>query len=460
MLVDRFNNLARITQAPTWFLEALAVHLAVPVEPETALGARFGGFFIHEGQRYGSLLRGDVVAAGLVPHVVALAKHYRLTGRVRDWRAKPSDQLPLHAISMQWRPYQEAVFRRTLAYDTGVIDAPPRSGKTAMAARTIDAYALPTLFLAPSVQIVAQTYRTFRKIWGEDLVARIDGDVRPSERDPSKQIVVATVASALALPPEWWATRQLLVIDEFHHAAADSYHRVSQLAVNAFYRYGWTGTHFRTGDDRLAMEAVCSTVIAKIPVDFLVAGGWLARPRVVFSVVNGAPTGGHNYQEAYEAGIVESRDRNDLVVFIAQQLGEQGVPTIVLTRRRAHADALGARIPNSVVVKGGEGALTSKAVSDFLSGRYGCIVGTTVIGEGVDVPRAAALVYAAGGSDGVGMMQSYFRPLTAAEGKPVGRIYDFVDSHHGMLRKQSSRRIEMAREQLGAGNVIVPRGVT
>jgi len=460
VLVDRFNNLARITQAPTWFLEALAVHLAVPVEPETAPGARFGGFFIHEGQRYGSLLRGDVVAAGLVPHVVALAKHYRLTGRVRDWRAKPSDQLPLHAISMQWRPYQEAVFRRTLAYGTGVIDAPPRSGKTAMAARTIDAYALPTLFLAPSVQIVAQTYRTFRKIWGEDLVARIDGDVRPSERDPSKQIVVATVASALALPPEWWATRQLLVIDEFHHAAADSYHRVNQLAVNAFYRYGWTGTHFRTGDDRLAMEAVCSTVIAKIPVDFLVAGGWLARPRVVFSVVNGAPTGGHSYQEAYEAGIVESRDRNDLVVFIAQQLGEQGVPTIVLTRRRAHADALGARIPNSATVKGGEGALTSKAVSDFLAGRYGCIVGTTVIGEGVDVPRAAALIYAAGGSDGVGMMQSYFRPLTAAEGKPVGRIYDFVDAHHGMLRRQSARRIEMAREQFGAGNVVVPRGVT
>jgi len=328
-----------------------------------------------------------------------------------------------------------------------------------MAARTIDAYAVPTLFLAPSVQIVAQTFRTFRKIWGDDLVARIDGDASPSERDPSKQIVVATIASALTLPPEWWATRQMLVVDEFHHAASDSYHRANQLAVNAYYRYGWTGTHFRTGDDRLAMEAVCSTVIARLPVGYLVAGGWLARPRVVFASVEAKPSGGHNYQEAYEAGIVECRERNDLVVFIATQLGEQGIPTIVLTRRRAHADALGARIPNAVTVKGGEGALTSRAVSDFLAGRHGCIVGTTVIGEGVDVPRAAALIYAAGGSDGVGMMQSYFRPLTAHEGKAVGRIYDFVDSHHGMLRRHTTHRIEMAREQLGAANVITPRGV-
>lgn len=449
----------RVTRAPQWFYEALGVHLAVPVEPETKLGARFGSLFVHEGQRYGSLLRGDVLAAGLTPHVRALASHYRLECTVRDFREKPSDQFPFHAIRMDWRPYQDAIFRRTLAHDTGVIDAPPRSGKTAMAARTIDAYAHPTLYLAPSVQIVAQTYRAFRKIWGEDMVARIDGDATPSEKDPSKHIVVATIASALLLPPEWWATRLLLVIDEFHHAAADSYHRASQLAVNAYYRFGWTGTHFRTGDDRLAMEAICSTVIARLPINYLVEQGWLAKPRVVFASVEAKPTGGHNYAEAYEAGIVGCRERNDLVVFIAEQLLEQGVPTIVLTRRRAHADALGERIPNSVVVKGGEGALTSKAVSDFLSGRHGCIVGTTVIGEGVDVPRAGALVYASGGSDGVGMMQSYFRPLTAFAGKPVGRIYDFVDSHQGMLRRHSLRRIEMAREQLGAANVVVPRGV-
>ena len=127
---------------------------------------------------------------------------------------------------------------------------------------------------------------------------------------------------------------------------------------------------------------------------------------------------------------------------------------IVLTRRRAHADLLGSLIHNAVVVKGGEGVLSSRAVHDFQEGRHQVIVGTTVIGEGVDVPRASALVFASGGNDGVMMMQSYFRPLTARPGKEVGRIYDFIDSHHGTLRKHSENRIAMARAQLGAARVL------
>jgi len=99
--VDRANHLARISRAPQWFLDALAVHLAVPVVPTTTAGSRFGGFFVHEGTRYGTLLRGDVVASGLVPRVRAIASHYRLDCAVRDTRARPSDQLPIHAVSMR-----------------------------------------------------------------------------------------------------------------------------------------------------------------------------------------------------------------------------------------------------------------------------------------------------------------------------------------------------------------------
>jgi len=121
----------------------------------------------------------------------------------------------------------------------------------------------------------------------------------------------------------------------------------------------------------------------------------------------------------------------------------------VLTRRRAHADALADAIPEAKVVKGGEGALTSNTVQDFVDGKFNVLVGTSVIGEGVDVPRAAALVYAGGGNEGVQMMQSYFRPLTAHEGKRVGLIYDFDDRHHRMLLRQSNARQRSVKDQLG-----------
>ncbi len=455
MYVDRFNAWAEVKRAPAWFLSYLARHLSVPVEPGTEPGFRFGVMWQHNSQLYGSLVKHDVVPAGLVPHVEAIAQHYGLACEVYDRRERPLEGYPYHVVKAKWRPYQDEVQKQVVRHGTGVIDAPPRSGKTLMAARAIDAYALPSVYIAPSVQIVRQTYEVLCKHFGEDLVARVDGDAKPHERDPEKLIVISTPNSAVTLPQEWWDRRDMLIVDEFHHAAADTYHRINALAANVYYRYGWTGTHFRSGDDRLAMEAVCSYLLYKIPVDYLVENGWLAPARVFFAPVRSSSKGGADWRVAYQRGIVDNDERNALVVHIATTMVENGVPTIVLTRRRKHADALAEAIPEAVAVKGGENALTSQSVRDFLDGRFACLVGTTVIGEGVDVPRAGALVYASGGNDGVLMMQSYFRPLTASPGKAVGRIFDFVDHHHATLAKHSERRIEMAREQFGAARVIV-----
>jgi superfamily II DNA or RNA helicase len=315
-----------------------------------------------------------------------------------------------------------------------------------MAARLIDALAQPAIYLAPSVQIVRQTHSVLVQHLGSDCVGRFDGGAALEDRNLNRPVVVATPNSALRFPAEFWDTRQLLVIDEFHHSAAEMYHAISALAKNTYYRFGFTGTHFRTGADRLAMEAVCSTTIEKITLQELIPQ-YIAPPRVFFMRTPGPRFVAEDFQNAYDEGIVQNEDRNTLVTKIVTQLQERGVPTIVLTRRRAHADALGARINDSLVVKGGENALTGRSVRAFLDGSCNVLIGTTVIGEGVDVPRAAALVFASGGNDGVSMLQAYFRPLTAYAGKDAGRIYDFWDRQQETLRRQSANRFKMAKTQ-------------
>jgi superfamily II DNA or RNA helicase len=246
------------------------------------------------------------------------------------------------------------------------------------------------------------------------------------------------------------------VIDEFHHAAAETYHRISELASEAYYRLMFTGTHFRTAGDDLAMAAVCSQVLRKIEIRELLAGGYIAPPRMVFARVHGKSLPSNTpWEEAYDQGIAEHAARNMLVAQIANALGNlNGIPTIVLVKRRAHADLLGKMIPDSVVVKGGEGSLTSTAVKKFADGEGYVLIGTSVIGEGVDLPRASALVYAAGGDSSVQMMQSYFRPLTAREGKSVGYIWDFQDDHgtETLKRHAASRRI-FAETRIGTSVV-------
>ena len=454
MEIHRHNATSQILGAPGWFLTYAARHLSVPVELGAKKGDRFGAIWKHQGDVWATLVRGNEVAAGLTSHVCALARHYGLDVRVKDCRTPPEERLPLWSVKADWRPYQTRVHEKAIQRTTGVIDAPPRSGKTLMAARLIDTFGCPTVCIAPSVAIVRQTWNVMRRSFGDDWVARLDGESKGSERDVSKPLVIATAASAARQPQEWWDTRDLLVIDEFHHAAAETYHKINMLAKNVYYRFGFTGTHFRSGEDRLAMEAICSHVIDKIELDDLTPN-YLATPRVVYTPVRGiCRPEGNSWDALYRAGIVDHEARNDLIVKIANTVSAT-VPTIVLTRRRRHADELGDRISNSVVAKGGASVLTSRSITEFLAGEHRVLVGTTVIGEGVDVPAAGALVFASGGDAGVAMMQSYFRPMTGAPGKSVGRIFDFRDLHHRTLRRHSDARISMARSQFGNENVVV-----
>lgn len=448
------NSHAELHGASQHLLATLATHLSFQVDYDTKLGTRFGGMYQHEGEWYATLMKGNRFASGLVPHVWHLLKHYGHPCDVRDVRAAPEERMPWWSVKAPWRAYQDTVHRLILKRSRGVVDAPPRSGKTLMAARVIDSLAHPTVYLAPSVPIVAQTYKVMVDIFGFDMVARLDGDARTEEKDISKPIVIATAQSAIRQPPEWWATRRMLIIDEFHHAAAETYHQINDLSDHIYYRFCFTGTHFRTGGDRLAMEAICSQVIHRVGIKELIDGKWLAPPRVIYAPVQAPSIASGDWKRIYKKCIVESDVRNEKIAFIAKQLTSQGIPTLVLCRWKYHANLLKDLIPGSEMVQGGESALTSRSIEQFRNGNLLCLVGTTVIGEGVDIPEAAAEIYASSGNAGVQMMQSYFRPLTARPGKEVGYIYDFSDHHHSKLREWARSRMTMAREILGDASVI------
>jgi superfamily II DNA or RNA helicase len=195
------------------------------------------------------------------------------------------------------------------------------------------------------------------------------------------------------------------------------------------------------------MEAVCSTLIARIQLADLMPH-FLTPPRVVFAKARQGYVNTGDYAKDYEAGIVRAEQRNVTIAKIARVLSyENGIPTVVLTKAREHADTLGEMISGSITVKGGGGA--HEGIAAFNDGKYDVLVGTSVIGEGVDLPRAAALVFAGGGAATVQMMQSYYRPLTAQPGKTVGLIYDFQDDHNRTLNRHSAERIAFAREHLG-----------
>ena len=71
------------------------------------------------------------------------------------------------------------------------------------------------------------------------------------------------------------------------------------------------------------------------------------------------------------------------------------------------------------------------------------LIGTSLLGEGVDLPEADALVYARGEKAKVSLAQSAYRVNTKCEGKRDAVIVDFADRHNAKLLRHSLERIEI-----------------
>ena len=69
-----------------------------------------------------------------------------------------------------------------------------------------------------------------------------------------------------------------------------------------------------------------------------------------------------------------------------------------------------------------------------------CLIGTSVIGEGVDLPCAANLIMAGGGKARSQVIQNIGRVLRIMDGKEEATVYDFTDRDGGFLAEHSEER--------------------
>jgi superfamily II DNA or RNA helicase len=157
----------------------------------------------------------------------------------------------------------------------------------------------------------------------------------------------------------------------------------------------------------------------------------------------------------YSAGIVNHQYRNEVLATAAQWLMHTGKRVLVLVKEIGHAETLAKLIPGSVQVDGRDNTKVKPVLDDLEAGRIQCVIGTSVIGEGRDVPAADALVYAAGGKSKVKVVQDFFRVLTASEGKKHGIVIDAADIHHDKLEVSAAHRLAMYKRDFNT-SVIDP----
>jgi superfamily II DNA or RNA helicase len=397
---------------------------------------------------------------GLLSRLTRACTKLRLPFQVNDQRERPLEGFPdFPKISL--RDYQQEAVKTGIEKGLGILEMPPRSGKTRTMLEIVRSLGLSTLWIAPTERICAQTRDVIAGFFGDSFVTQIVGKKNENKASDSR-IVICTTATAAILSPAFYATREILVVDEYHHAAAKTYHKdIFPKCDHIFHRFGMTGTFFRSGNDEMALHAFLSDTIYKITSQNLVNRGYLVPTCVVFLPVQspklrGMPTssyqGGHG-----KYGIQEHRIRNELVTWVSVLLYQFNKRVLVLVGTKRQGKELSRLMsafvrpqvgtefrPVEFISTDTPRPIQQKVIDAFLeSDEVKILIGTSLLGEGVDLPTADALVYARGEKGEVSLVQNAYRVSTALPGKRYALIVDFADRHHKKLMSHSHDRLSI-----------------
>lgn len=398
---------------------------------------------------------------GLLPRVLRISRKMGFAVEVHDRRMRPVEGFPEFTTDpIIDRDYQLAAADAAIKIGRGVLDMPPRSGKTRVGCEIHRRLALPSLWIAPTDRIVRQTQEVLEGFFGTNYAEHLVG-TKNSGAAANRPVVVCTAATAARLGPDFYKTREVLIIDEFHHAAAKTYRQdIFHKCGHIYYRFGMTGTFYRSGQDAMAMHALLSTVIYKVTPKELLGRGFLVPTKVCFLPVL-APRlrnlPGNMFINSHgKYGIQDHEHRNQMVTMTAVTLYQTGRRVMILVGTKIHGRILAQKIGDLVpaapvgcrfksvefISTDTDRKIQGEIIESFLEGReVKVLIGTSLLGEGVDLPSADALVYARGEKAKVSLVQNAYRVCTALPGKREAIIVDFADRHNKYLMRHSLDRL-------------------
>jgi superfamily II DNA or RNA helicase len=286
---------------------------------------------------------------------------------------------------------------------------------------------------------------------------------QPDHRDPPEKQLEQTNRRrrALGLLEKF----EFVILEEAHEASSDSYYDVLRMCRNAHYRLALTATPFMKDSEKanLQLEACSGPVAITVSEKTLIERGILARPYFKFVHIpepypvcefvtdkgEVKTTKLHRstpYQRAYELGVVGNVRRNQAIVTEVARAKSFGLTAMVLVQHKAHGTRLSRMLDAAGVrtawIEGDDNqAARQAAIQALKRGEIDCLVGSTILDVGVDIPAVGLVVLAGAGKAEVAIRQRIGRGLRAKKDGPnVCFIVDFVDPVNNHLRSHSQER--------------------
>lgn len=404
-----------------------------------------------EANEYVCLYRNSMFPTGLLNIAIAALQALQTEFFLDDLRESPGQTAILRWANTPWEPryYQQEMIKLGIEAGRGVFEAAVGTGKSLVMAHLIKLVSCTSLVIVPSRGLSGQLYRDFSSWFGPGNVELLDAQkIRKIKRPKAISIVTVQSLGSLVKTGEFKKFAQhidALFVDEVHHAGASTYTNLLADMDHVYYRFGFSGTFLRNDNKTLEMWSFLSNVLYQFPAWRAIQEGYLTPVEVYMHTMEGKPH--MKYQTEYDKTYCANPQLLEKVAQIIQSFPGQQILILVNKKDKCglviHEYLKSIGIESSYISGDNDKDEINSTISAFNDKQIEVLIGSSVIGEGIDVRSTDHLVMCQGGKSEITMVQAAGRVLRLFEGKVKAFIHDFRFEGTRYMIKHADEREEI-----------------
>lgn len=405
-----------------------------------------------EATEYVCLYKDNVFPTGLLNLVLEGLRALNINFKLNDFREVPTPTALVRWNNKPFDPryYQDFMIKAGLDSGRGIFESAVGTGKSLIMAYLVQALQVESLIIVPSVGLSGQLYNDFCIWFGHRNVELLDAAKIRKMKSP-RLVGIVTVQSLASLKKsgEFKAfidKYKAIHVDEIHHSGASSYTDLLPDMDHIYHRYGYTGTFLRNDNKTLEMWGFMSNVIGRYSALQAIKDGFLTPMECVIHQLTGKAF--KKYPKEYEANYCGNPDLLQRIYEITNSVGT-GSQVLILVKQK---DKSGAVIHEYLKMHGIEAAYISgdnskdeinQTIELFNDKKIRVLIGSSVIGEGIDIRSTDHLIMAQGGKSEIAIVQAIGRLIRLFPGKFVGTLHDFQFLETNYMEKHFDERQEI-----------------